>query len=200
MHPCDFCHEKSSRAPLGVYKTQPSQRNREYSIYVSFREGRADGAGGRNPNQSKLIDIFLISNFFNFQNVSAISNISKQNRCNQTPHMQLFGFIIVTPTTMARIILSVALLSIACADALVSVPVPTRNSIMPPAQLILKPMQFEKIRKRNVRTVLDSAAIESSESVESENDLKQGLAAATFNLVKANLGTGVFTLPVSTRL
>ena len=121
-------------------------------------------------------------------------------------------------TSPSIIALAILVLSIYTANALPSIGTRSGSSTARPAPLRqLQPLYFERIRNRNNHnqqqpTSLDYI-IDDTEYTQNEfgldtadtiglqqgaivnDNTKQGLASATFNLVKANMGSGVLALP-----
>lgn len=116
-----------------------------------------------------------------------------------------------SPSTLAVAIL---VLSIYTANALPSIGTRSGSSTARPAPLRqLQPLYFERIRNRNQNQqqptsldyIIDDTeysqtdfgidTIGLQQGVIVNDNTKQGLASATFNLVKANLGSGVLALP-----
>ena len=82
------------------------------------------------------------------------------------------------------------------------------NTVKPTPLEQLQPAHFKQIINRNEQTSTSLAAfvnefedegndIDTDLEIDSSQSTKQGLASSVFNLVKANLGSGVFALPVS---
>jgi|AntRauTorckE5430_2_1112549.scaffolds.fasta_scaffold02720_1 hypothetical protein len=100
----------------------------------------------------------------------------------------------------------IVLLSICHTDALQSFTIRGGTGSVKPTPLEqLQPTHFGRIINKNDRT---STSLDSSTKKEESEDegngiddpsdsTKQGLYSSAFNLVKANLGSGVFALPVS---